>query len=549
MAQYSEWKGISEDEKNQRVGKRAQRAVFGREPQAGDRSISDVEMMNRKAPNTRFDGIDAGAKGQKGIAQRKAGSKPASSSRSFNQELQSPAGQRTGVKGMRMSGQQAQMLGDQERGMEGVAQTRPASTLGGVFADYRARSEYNQKQRGIDNAAPTRKAPIDPRMASTKGGGPAVGPEGLPAPRPRSSAKQGPKADAQRAGASAKQGPKFGPVDANNVEKVPGYEGIYKNTLSDPAMQKEYGKAIFSDSARGATMGGLDQAIRKEGQTLGLPSNQMQIDARRAEMGIAQAQRYYGMDQNQRGRMPDSVADTMGVTRQPLRGEAPGAAANREAAAAAGGIKHERAMELEGLKGDFGLEEARIDASGKAKPGELFNKSKMNWIDQEFAPKIDGDPDHRTALYEMLSSPEIQQGGHSEASLRSAVKEAAAGLMTEQDAADWVQSPDNPKRLDAGWFGNATSEQIDAVIAEEMNNSRQKSYSTLFQKLGYSKADADSLASQQGGRGGQQEQAMPELTRKEVDAMAKDLGYQNFDNLSESQQRRVIEAIQDQRSA
>jgi hypothetical protein len=138
-----------------------------------------------------------------------------------------------------------------------------------------------------------------------------------------------------------------------------------------PAAQRgEFGRAIFSDSLRGATPKGLNEDIAAHGQGVsgapdwynGINVSQMgpaEIQALKAQTGqeasdLAAARQYYAMPEGERGSAPASVARAM----------APGVAPSLAFGMAA--EERERGAAAEGQKQAVEIAKTRITSEGKA---------------------------------------------------------------------------------------------------------------------------------------------------------------------------------------
>ena len=86
--------------------------------------------------------------------------------------------------------------------------------------------------------------------------------------------------------------------------------------------QGEYGKAIYSGTAEGATIAGFKRGGGAPGGA-GIGSfagSPERVDAERRLAGIRRARSFMSLPESQRGRMPDDVADALGRPRAPARG-------------------------------------------------------------------------------------------------------------------------------------------------------------------------------------------------------------------------------------
>lgn len=335
---YGPWAPVDDIEKT--LQERRQRAVFGRDPRAGDRQISDLEMANRPAPNTRSGAHGGNANLPEGapLAAAAGGEKPAApaprkpvlplfnpaqaraeqaayakqhggppnpyaqsyedlgelAGAAWNQvkrpfQAIAAAHRRTAA----LSGSPEQ-LRSALRGEPEYPAMRPGGPRRSLAADVAAGrdlqlGEAQARELSEPGAALTRVRPaaVDPRLAGG-GGGAAVGPEQMP----------------------IGGGLDYVAPVLDYVAPVAGVPGAFKNVVA-PDGQAEYGKAIYSDSPLGATRSGLDADLRKSGPAAGNPFGTLPATA--AEGRLALAKRWYGMKPEERGRMPMWLAGDLGM--------------------------------------------------------------------------------------------------------------------------------------------------------------------------------------------------------------------------------------------
>lgn len=261
------------------------------------------------------------------------------------------------------AGQQARMLAEQDVGLPGLSEPIRHGPLVRGAADLLAARDYRNRQEGGSKFGPA----------------PAAGPPPVQvvpskAPPTLETRKLMPGGPSRQMGAEQA---------ATRVEDTPQFFGrygktdVYKNTVA-PEQQAEYGQAIFSDTAEGATRAGLDRAIAEKGQTIPWNAMSPRMLAGKAEADANLARQWYSLKSaggqgdfggSERGRMPDYVAEALGKPyARPQTQDQVWAAAQRQQVAAQTQAEQAQQAKIkeEIVKGEYGVKAAQAKAQDEA---------------------------------------------------------------------------------------------------------------------------------------------------------------------------------------